>query len=280
MTVFDSRLLPDTTKAHIQELSRTYGAPPDHLLSTISALSDELDRCNAEIAPLKTQLTEIETNHTVIHELRLECCGLLSPLRRLPSEILVKIFELRWHTVVMGTVSLWTVLELDPILWESRSDVDRIMQLLRLSLGRGLLATHSAGWNKMEIWGPRDQIPAMISAIKGVSFPGITLGLYLGCPSHRSSDDRPFYHRPPFEEFRDSREPNQRNISPATRSTTRLQMPGFHADGLHQLFVPHISLPRTTAFCLRINFDNWPEVHSGVLNLLQNAPLRASGKWD
>ncbi|KAJ7792838.1 hypothetical protein B0H14DRAFT_3561995, partial [Mycena olivaceomarginata] len=164
MAVFNSRLLPDATKAHIRELSRTYGAPPDHLLPTISALSDELDRCDAEIAPLKAQLTDIETNRAVIDELRRECRGLLSPLRRLPSEILVNIFELcmrtcpsitdpeyvsldiemarlahepllkisrvfsRWHAVVMGTASLWTVLELDPILWDSRSDVDRVMQ--------------------------------------------------------------------------------------------------------------------------------------------------------
>ncbi|KAJ7858795.1 hypothetical protein B0H14DRAFT_3632496 [Mycena olivaceomarginata] len=143
MAVFDSCLLPGA-KAHIRELSRTYGAPPDHLLSTISALSDELNRCDAEIAPLKAQLAEIETNRAVIDELRRECRGLLSPLRRLPSEILVNIFELcmplappsqtpnmshstvEWPAwlmtspqkspgfvvdgmaVVMGTASLWT----------------------------------------------------------------------------------------------------------------------------------------------------------------------------
>ncbi|KAJ7777727.1 hypothetical protein B0H14DRAFT_3508060 [Mycena olivaceomarginata] len=33
---------------------------------------------------------------------------------------------------------------------------------------------------------------------------------------------------------------------------------------------------QTTSFCLRINFDNWPEVHSGALHLLQKAPPTVS----
>ncbi|KAJ7729487.1 hypothetical protein B0H14DRAFT_529495 [Mycena olivaceomarginata] len=329
MAVFDSCLLPDATKAHIRELSRTYGAPPDHLLSIISTLSDELERCDAEIAPLKAQLAEIETNRAVIDELRRECRGLLSPLRRLPSEILVNIFELcmrtcpsitdpeyvsldiemarlahepllkisrvcsRWHAVVMGAASLWTVLELDPILWDSRSDVDRVMQLLRLSLGRGgnslldisihgrihlpafqLLATHSARWKKMEIWGPRDQIPAMISAM--VSFPGITLGQYLGRPSHRSSDDRPFTTAPRLRTFEIAG-----NLLGIISHPPLDQLCAFKCqDFMPTDFINCLSRMsrclQTTAFCLRINFDNWPEVHSGALHLLQNAPPTVS----
>ncbi|KAJ7827340.1 hypothetical protein B0H14DRAFT_2595340 [Mycena olivaceomarginata] len=284
MAVFNSRLLPDATKAHIRELSRTYGPPPDHLLSTISTLSDELDRCDAEIAPLKAQLAEIETNRTVIDELRRECRGLLSPLRRLPSEILVNIFELCMRTCPSITDPEYVSLDIEmarlahePLLKISRRCRPRHAIAQTFTWTRGFFATHSARWKKMEIWGPRDQIPAMISAIKGgfPSLESLSVNTWGARPTALATIDL-FTTAPRLRNFEIAG-----NLLGVVSHPPLDQLRAFKCqDFMPTDFINCLSrmsrCPQTTSFCLRINFDNWPEVHSGVLHLLQNAPPTVS----
>ncbi|KAJ7090613.1 hypothetical protein C8R44DRAFT_534828, partial [Mycena epipterygia] len=102
-----------------------------------------------------------------------DCRSVFSPIRRLPSEILVQIFALcsdpvfndeeiakrwwsdpiaclaqealltvaqvcaRWHSVVLGTPTLWNTIDLqNPALWRASKQTERAMGLLRLALER------------------------------------------------------------------------------------------------------------------------------------------------
>ncbi|KAJ7687704.1 hypothetical protein B0H17DRAFT_1180742 [Mycena rosella] len=88
-----SSLLPDpATRLHIRELLRSNSQSPDHIRSTISALSDELAHYDARIAALREQLTGLEATRAALKAHSDDCEGLLAPIRRLPSELLVKIF--------------------------------------------------------------------------------------------------------------------------------------------------------------------------------------------
>lgn len=62
----------------------------------------ELARHDNEIARLKAQLAEMETNSAIMQEFRDECQSVLASVRRLPSEILTQILEL-CMTHVFGT---------------------------------------------------------------------------------------------------------------------------------------------------------------------------------
>ncbi|KAJ7653037.1 hypothetical protein B0H17DRAFT_865281, partial [Mycena rosella] len=117
----------------------------------------EIARYDTEISRVKAQLGRLEADHAALHTHYVTCRGLLSPIRRLPSEILVDIFALcagsfapecdiggdgqetpvaiemsriaqmplltasavcsRWHTIVMGTPTLWDTVELNSVLW-------------------------------------------------------------------------------------------------------------------------------------------------------------------
>ncbi|KAJ6568627.1 hypothetical protein B0H19DRAFT_862111, partial [Mycena capillaripes] len=108
---------------------------------------DELARYDAEIARLQAQLRGTENEHLALQSYYDECRCVLSPVRRLPPEILADIFALcdaatppefkrvrdcisssrqaamsvlahrplliisqvcaRWHDIVMGTPTLW-----------------------------------------------------------------------------------------------------------------------------------------------------------------------------
>ncbi|KAJ7895341.1 hypothetical protein B0H13DRAFT_2276277 [Mycena leptocephala] len=87
-------ILPDSTQtARLRALLRSHSSPPAHLASTISALSDELARHENEILRLRTQLEETEANYAILKEHYGGVRSLLAPIRRLPSEVLVQIFE-------------------------------------------------------------------------------------------------------------------------------------------------------------------------------------------
>ncbi|KAJ7687714.1 hypothetical protein B0H17DRAFT_1069559 [Mycena rosella] len=90
-----SSLLPDlATKLHICELLHSNSEPPDYLPSTVSALSDELARYDARIEPLREELRQLETARAALQLHYDDCRSLLAPVRRLPFEILAKIFGL------------------------------------------------------------------------------------------------------------------------------------------------------------------------------------------
>ncbi|KAJ7094321.1 hypothetical protein C8R44DRAFT_860439 [Mycena epipterygia] len=170
-----SSLLPDsTTKSEIRALLRSHSLPPDNLPSTISALSEELVRYDAralfyeyEILRLRAQLARAKTDRAELQTHYEELRSLLSPIRRLPSEVLVHIFALcakdpladqfaqlarkslltvsqvcvRWHGIALGTPTLWDTIELDSInLWRTPRRVKRVLRLLRLALERAAKA--------------------------------------------------------------------------------------------------------------------------------------------
>ncbi|KAF8215767.1 hypothetical protein K438DRAFT_609832 [Mycena galopus ATCC 62051] len=78
-----SHLMPDSTaKAHIRELLRSNAPPPDNLASTISELSRELTRYNDEIARIRAQLTDMESECLTLQTHHDACLSLLAPIRR------------------------------------------------------------------------------------------------------------------------------------------------------------------------------------------------------
>ncbi|KAJ7489104.1 hypothetical protein FB451DRAFT_1552989 [Mycena latifolia] len=85
-------LLDPASMLHIRELLRSYSPPPDYLPSTISALSDEIARHDRRIEALREELSTLETARAALQVYHDDCGGLLAPIRRLPSELLVKIF--------------------------------------------------------------------------------------------------------------------------------------------------------------------------------------------
>ncbi|KAJ7784854.1 hypothetical protein DFH07DRAFT_975169 [Mycena maculata] len=86
---FTPSSLPDPTiAARIRHLLRCPGSqPPQYLSSTISAVADELARYDEEISRLRAKRAILQTHYD-------ECHAFPTPIRRLPSEILVKIFAL------------------------------------------------------------------------------------------------------------------------------------------------------------------------------------------
>ncbi|KAJ7432440.1 hypothetical protein B0H11DRAFT_2297560 [Mycena galericulata] len=172
-----TRLLAEPGQAdRIRKLLRAHLPPPDHISSTISALSDELSRYDDEISRLKTQLSTLTADRAALEAYHNDCSSLLSPIRRLPSELLVEIFDLcdrsftpafqfddvpavtleielsrlahapllavsqvcaLWHDIAMGTQSLWNTIELHNILWSTRISTEKMVSLLQSALTRG-----------------------------------------------------------------------------------------------------------------------------------------------
>jgi hypothetical protein len=131
-------LLPDPTqKAQIRALLR-FHSPAPHPASILSALSGELERYENEIAQLRAALANAETDYATLKEHYGDVYSLFAPIRRLPTEVLVQIFErsedvgdnlnspesqmaqlarkslltvsqvcIRWHDIVLGTPSFW-----------------------------------------------------------------------------------------------------------------------------------------------------------------------------
>ncbi|KAJ7487023.1 hypothetical protein FB451DRAFT_1363169 [Mycena latifolia] len=178
-------LYPDSaTKTQIRDLLRSHSMPPDHIPSIISAVSNhiaqhneeistyecEISRYENEISRLRAQLARAKSDRAALQSHCDNLVSLLSPIRRLPSEILVQIFALcritsdlnlgpsdsedvvrlkqkpllavsqvcaRWHGIAMGTPTLWDVIYLyGPPLWRSSGRARRGMRLLRLALER------------------------------------------------------------------------------------------------------------------------------------------------
>ncbi|KAJ6598166.1 hypothetical protein DFH09DRAFT_861910, partial [Mycena vulgaris] len=131
--------------------------------STISALSNELARYDGRIEALRGELSALETARAALKAYCDDCGALLAPVRRLPSELLVKILIFRaamawpaemamrrlsqahlltlsrvcsgWHTLVVDTPTLWDRIQVDGKLW-TPGNTDRAMSLLELALER------------------------------------------------------------------------------------------------------------------------------------------------
>ncbi|KAF7358810.1 F-box domain-containing protein [Mycena sanguinolenta] len=161
-------------KSRIRDLLRSHSPPPHTVSSTISVLADELDRHDHEIARLKGELRQLESRRSALAAYRRDCRGLLAPIRRLPSEILFEIFQLcrpsrsepdfsrspdqtycamahlaqdtilqvsqvciLWHTLVMGTPTLWNIISLHAAAVQGTPrQYESTLELLRLALQR------------------------------------------------------------------------------------------------------------------------------------------------
>ncbi|KAJ7684225.1 hypothetical protein DFH06DRAFT_1155060 [Mycena polygramma] len=115
-------LLPPNKTTHIRDLLRAHAEPPEHLESTISELSTELNRYDnerarydKEITRLRAVLSAVEaerttllTEHAALQAHYDDCQGLIlrSPARRLPVEILLAIFRMCSKSFA-PTVALW-----------------------------------------------------------------------------------------------------------------------------------------------------------------------------
>ncbi|KAJ7737550.1 hypothetical protein B0H16DRAFT_1466190 [Mycena metata] len=161
------RLIRDTLRSH-------YELPAGQIASLLSSLSDQLSKCDEEVAKLERRITEINAHRAVLLGQYHDCKALLAPARRLPPEILGEIFALtsdsastsasangnfnyaaslerianssilalsqvcaRWHDIALGTPALWSKVELDAVLWPSPDTAKNAMSLLQVFLSRG-----------------------------------------------------------------------------------------------------------------------------------------------
>ncbi|KAJ6460086.1 hypothetical protein C8R47DRAFT_130086 [Mycena vitilis] len=140
-------------KDEIHALLRSHLPPPDSIAESMPAIHEELMQGENEMLRLNAQLADAEALHAILKEHYELGHGLFAPIRRLPSEILLRIFEdcqiptdnpdsaeprmssrsvesqlaelarqplltvsqvcIRWHEIVMGTPTLWSNIELD-----------------------------------------------------------------------------------------------------------------------------------------------------------------------
>ncbi|KAJ7131209.1 hypothetical protein C8R44DRAFT_871731 [Mycena epipterygia] len=138
------RALPETIRSATMSRVEIHGVDKSQLAVAVQGHYDNYDQLGEDIARLVARRTVIQAHHT-------DCCGLLAPVRRLPSEILVLIFGFcrtkppyretydrgmatsrlaqapllavaqvcaGWCGVTMGTPSLWDTVELDSVLWK------------------------------------------------------------------------------------------------------------------------------------------------------------------
>ncbi|KAJ7471087.1 hypothetical protein FB451DRAFT_1135382, partial [Mycena latifolia] len=219
------RDIPDVVeRTQIRDILRSHAQPPAHIRAKIFTLSDELARFDVKITKLQEQLDDLRSQRAAFQSHYDDFHGLLSSIRRLPSEILVDIFRFcwnvepptdiddespllslqrlanapllvvsqvcaRWHSVVLGTPSLWGRIEVDSVLWSDTIGGETAMRLLQFALERGanhpitltvtstaresvhgpaleLLARHSARWRSATIIAPFADL-RHLSSLKG-----------------------------------------------------------------------------------------------------------------
>ncbi|KAK7043340.1 hypothetical protein R3P38DRAFT_2883716 [Favolaschia claudopus] len=173
---FTSSLLP--TPDHIMRIrahNRLSTLPTDTsgLRHTISAAPAELAQYDAEIVKLTNELSRLSQERRTLASYADACRSALSPVHRLPNELLVEIFGLcfpedlfqlqptttgkdeldrishrylldlahtccRWYHVVEQTPELWAVISVDTALWdESPAPADVLLAWLEIALHRG-----------------------------------------------------------------------------------------------------------------------------------------------
>ncbi|KAF8214221.1 hypothetical protein K438DRAFT_999975 [Mycena galopus ATCC 62051] len=158
-------LIRDILRSHHQ-------LPPAQLASILDSLSDQLSRCDEEVAQLHVRMNELAVHRVALQDQYDRCKTFLAPIRRLPSEILADIFALsgnagaepfagqdfetflrlyrlaqhhllaasqvciRWHNIALSTPSLWTNIRLHSGVWSSPVMTEKAMGLLRSALAR------------------------------------------------------------------------------------------------------------------------------------------------
>ncbi|KAJ7142868.1 hypothetical protein C8R44DRAFT_761323 [Mycena epipterygia] len=78
----------------VLELLSSHTHPPPHLAATMSSVAAGLAQYDTELARLRAQLNSVEARRAALQDHYDRCSSLNAPIRRLPSELLVKIFNL------------------------------------------------------------------------------------------------------------------------------------------------------------------------------------------
>ncbi|KAJ7798632.1 hypothetical protein B0H14DRAFT_2253633, partial [Mycena olivaceomarginata] len=147
-----------------------------HCQEIISSSPAELERYDTEISRLRAIIDKLEKDRNVVEEYQLLCRYTVSPIRRMPAEILTEIFAFfvpdafetldtsmqyeeqvqgelarvanadllriahvcpRWHKLAMETPSLWSSIGLHLKLWRDVRSRGRMVTVLESSLERG-----------------------------------------------------------------------------------------------------------------------------------------------
>ncbi|KAJ7641061.1 hypothetical protein FB45DRAFT_862325 [Roridomyces roridus] len=183
-----SPLLPDAVKSEqILALLRSYYEPPSNISATIFALSDELRRYDDEISRCENDFStppawihDVASERAQLQEHLSKYRSLLSPIRRMPPELLAGIFAFlkpspfdtaiiplfrllhvcaRWYNIVTGTPTLWdfiaigenaaheTAMALLPLFLERSGTAPLTVYIRSRDPGAvSLLANHSERW--------------------------------------------------------------------------------------------------------------------------------------
>ncbi|KAJ7265287.1 hypothetical protein C8J57DRAFT_1006678, partial [Mycena rebaudengoi] len=162
-------LLDPAMEKQVLELLRSHTHPPAHLGATMSTVAAGLTQYDIELARLRAQFNGVVARRAALQEHYDRYASLLAPIRRLPSEILVEIFDIcrhwghhsltflhqqrkthpleqapllilaqvcsRWRSLALNTHALWDAIELTAT--PGREPVDEVMRLLTVALRRG-----------------------------------------------------------------------------------------------------------------------------------------------
>ncbi|KAJ7653978.1 hypothetical protein DFH06DRAFT_1474636 [Mycena polygramma] len=168
-----SAIPTDAQTQELQQLLRSNAVPPDVSLlqNTIAAASSELERYGAEIQRVYNTFRSLLSSRSTLAAYESGCRSLCAPIRRLPPELLVEIFDIcsvdvdksvwedsttadefdrvskrkllqlsqvcaHWRKLAIGTPQLWSTILCDTSLWRPSSS-DTLLSLLDSSLSRG-----------------------------------------------------------------------------------------------------------------------------------------------
>ncbi|KAJ6491987.1 hypothetical protein C8R45DRAFT_990118 [Mycena sanguinolenta] len=146
------------TLARLDELSATNEPPGDSELAFIRPIAEEtsarLASLDAEISRLKDRLRELEAERTALSRYHAQNAQILSPLRRIPAELLGRIFSwallsvcdvlrpkncpwtlthvcARWRSIAISDSSLWS-----PIVIDFSVEMRYPMKLVKIQMER------------------------------------------------------------------------------------------------------------------------------------------------
>ncbi|KAJ7661310.1 hypothetical protein DFH06DRAFT_372835 [Mycena polygramma] len=196
-TFKSSPLLPDS--GHASELRQILHSNMVPSSSVSASLRDvihrapaELERYDAEIHRISLSLSELVSQRVALESHVDVCRGVLSPVRRLPMELLAEIFEMstapfkdrklansatpraeqdglgkydllqlsqvcsRWHSVALGTSRLWSTIALDTECWRRPLSQAKALSLIACALERSQAHLLTVGlWLEAGDWHAR-----------------------------------------------------------------------------------------------------------------------------
>ncbi|KAJ7658611.1 hypothetical protein DFH06DRAFT_1130901 [Mycena polygramma] len=158
----------------LYRMLRSNVVPPDSIALSMAA-SDALRQYDAEVYRAANLFATLRSKRAAIASYEARCHSLCAPIRRLPPELLVEIFEFcslpgkervenvslvevelrrlakydllvlaqvssHWHTIAMNTPRLWSTILCDTSLWtlpSAKPLADTCLSLLKTSLRRG-----------------------------------------------------------------------------------------------------------------------------------------------